>query len=93
MFVYCHNELHKGGFFSESAFHFLHLQISKKKIFQKTILSLKFEFVIGGEFKFQAQDSYLEYFFEDWEIWKTNRTFWKKPPLVVPEKSMILENQ
>ena len=33
----------KGGFFSESAMNFLDLQISKK-IFQKTILSLKFSF-------------------------------------------------
>ena len=31
---------------------------------------------MGGNFKFQAQDSVLEYFF--WEIWKTNLTFWKK---------------
>ena len=31
------------GFFSESATHFLSLQISKK-IFQKTILNLKFKF-------------------------------------------------
>ena len=61
----------KGVFFSESAIRFSDLQISKKKIFQKTILSLKF--------KFQAQDSFLEYFFFwDLEIWKTNRTFWKK---------------
>ena len=34
----------KGGFFSESPIHFLDLQISKKKLFQKTILSLKFKF-------------------------------------------------
>ena len=35
----------KGGFFSESAIRFPNLQISKspKKIFQKTILSLRFE--------------------------------------------------
>ena len=55
----------KGGFFSESAIHFSNL---KKKIFRKTILNLKF--------KFQAQDSFLEYFFS--EIWKANRTFWIK---------------
>ena len=53
----------KGGFFSESGIR----QISKK-IFQKTILSLKF--------KFQVQDSFLEYIFL--EIWKTHCTFWKK---------------
>ena len=28
--------------------------------------------------KFQAEDSDLEWF---WKIWKTNLTFWKKPPL------------
>ena len=33
----------KGGFFSESAIRFSNLQ---NKIFQKTILSLKFEFVV-----------------------------------------------
>ena len=37
---------------------------------------------VNNKFKFQAQDSFLEYFhFEDWEIWKTNHTFWKKTPL------------
>ena len=34
---------YKGGFFLESAIRFLDLQISKKKIFQKTILNLKFK--------------------------------------------------
>jgi len=34
----------KGGFFSESAMRFLDLQISKKNIFRKAILSLKFKF-------------------------------------------------
>ena len=38
--------LTKGDFFSKRAIHFLHLQISNKKIFQKAILSLKFEFVV-----------------------------------------------
>ena len=33
----------KGVFFSESAIRFLDLQILKKKIFQKTILNLKFK--------------------------------------------------
>ena len=48
----------KGGFFSESAMRFLDLQ---KKLFQKTILSLKLQYtVIGGKFKFQVQDSFLE---------------------------------
>ena len=51
----------KGSFYSESAIRFSNLQ---KKIFQITILSLKaFLFtVIGGKFKFQVQDSDLEYF-------------------------------
>ena len=46
------------------------------------MLGLKFEEVftdMGGYFKFQAQDSFLEKFF--WEILKTNLTFWKKVPL------------
>ena len=50
----------KGGFFSESVIGFSDLQISKKKMFQKTILSLKF--------KFQVHDSFFEYFFFD--IWR-----------------------
>ena len=61
----------KCGFFSESSIHFLDLQISKKDYSKKTILSLKFKFpanyiqytVIGRKFKFQTQDSVLEYFF------------------------------
>jgi hypothetical protein len=53
----------KGDFSSESAIRFSNLQIFKIKIFQKTILSLKFEFVIGGKSKFQVQDSFLEYFY------------------------------
>ena len=56
----------KGGFFSESATHFSNLPISKIKIFQKTILRLTFEFVVyclGRKFKFQVQDSFLEYFY------------------------------
>ena len=62
----------KGGLFLESAIRFSNLQISKKKI-QKTILNLKFKFptkntVIGGKFKFQVQDSFLEYSFL--EIWR-----------------------
>ena len=57
----------KGGFFSESAIRFSDIQISKK-IFQKTILSLKF--------KFQAQDSFLEYFFLRFgDLKKFHRTF------------------
>ena len=36
-------DLRKGGFFSESAIHFLDLQILKKKYSKKTILNFKFE--------------------------------------------------
>ena len=36
----------KGGFFSESAMYFSNLPISQRKIFHKTVLSLKFEFVV-----------------------------------------------
>ena len=62
-----------GGFFSESAIRFsnqpeLWIQNSHQKQY----------YVIDGYFKFQAQDSFFEYFFQDLEIWKTNRTFWKK---------------
>ena len=44
----------------------------QKKIFQKTILSLKF--------KFPANNTLL-YFNIDLEIWNTHSTFWKKSPL------------
>ena len=53
----------------------------EKKIFQITILNLEFEIPAHNSknlFKFQAQDSDLEYFFWDLEIWKTNLTFWKE---------------
>ena len=56
--------LAKGVFFLESAIRFSNLQ---EKILQKTILNLKF--------KFQGQDSFLEYIFlEIWRFKKTNRT-------------------
>jgi len=44
--------------------------ISKIKIFQITILSLKFELVVYcyWQVKFQVQESDLEYFL--WEIWR-----------------------
>ena len=58
-------------FFSESAIRFFK---SPKKIFQKTILSLKF--------KFQVQDSFLEYIFlEIWRFEKHIALSEKKPPL------------
>ena len=37
--------------------------------------------VMGRNFEFQVQDFFWIFFFRDWEIWKTNCTFWKKPPL------------
>ena len=66
--------LFKGGFFSESVIRFSDLQISKK-VFQKTILSLKFKFPAN---KFQAQDSFLEYvsfFLRFGDLKKFHRTF------------------
>ena len=70
----------KGGFFSEGGIRFSNLQ---HKIFQKTILNLKFKFpakkhftVIGGKLKFQAQDSFLEYLFLRFgDLKKFHRTF------------------
>ena len=60
----------KGDFFSESAMCFSNLQISKKKIYQKAILNLKFKFppnnskvLLGGKFKFQVQDTFFGIFF------------------------------
>ena len=84
----------KGGFFPESAIRFLDLQISKKKIFQKTILNLKFKIpahniilLSTGNLNFKLRIVFLEYsFFGDWEIWKTNCTFWKKKTPLVPPK-------
>ena len=60
----------KGGFLSESSIHFSDLQISKKIFQKKTILSLKF--------KFQAQDSFLEYFFLSFGDLKNESNFLKK---------------
>ena len=67
----------KGGFFSESVICFSNLQ---KKIFQKTILNLKFKFPANNsKVKFQGQDSFLEYFF--WRFEKRIALSEKKPPL------------
>jgi hypothetical protein len=56
----------KGGFFSESAMRFSNLQISKK-IYSKSLSCAwnlnKLFTVMGGQFKFQVQDSDLEFFF------------------------------
>ena len=37
---------------------------------------------MGGNFKFQVQDS-------DFEIWKRNLTFWKKAPLALAVSQKI----
>ena len=75
----------KGGFFQKVRCVF---QISKspKKIFQKTILSLKFKFpannskvLLVGNLDFKLRIVLCNIFVWDLEIWKTNRTFWKKP--------------
>ena len=58
---YSFSHLTKDGLFSESVIRFSNLQISKMKISQITILSLKFEFAVY----WQVQDSDLEYFFGD----------------------------
>jgi hypothetical protein len=57
----------KGAFFSESDIRFSNLQISKKKLFQKYVLSLKFENLAHssnmlwvGISNFKAQDSFLQ---------------------------------
>ena len=71
----------KRSFYLESSIGFSNLQISKK--YSKELswawnLNLLFT-VIGGKFKFQVQEGDLEYFLQ--KIWKTHRTFEKKPPL------------
>ena len=74
----------KVAFFQKVRFVF---QISKssKKIFQKTILNLKFKFpanntllLLAGNLNFKLRIVFWNIFFEDLEIWKTHRTFWKK---------------
>ena len=71
----------KGGFYSESAIRFLDLQISKTKYSEKLSwawnLNLLFT-VFGGKFKFQAQDSFSEYFFWRFGDLKNASHFLKK---------------
>ena len=74
----------KVAFFQKVRFVF-QISQSPKKIIPKNYPELeiwipKLFNEMGGNFKFQARDSFLEIFF--WEIWKTNLTFWKKAPLV-----------
>ena len=61
----------------------------QKKIFQKAILNLKFRFPannskqkMAGNLNFKLRIVFWYIFFWDLEIWKMNRTFWKKPPLI-----------
>ena len=70
----------KGGFFSESSIHFLDLQISKKKIFQKTILNLKFKFPANNSIKLRIV--FWNIFFLRFGDLKNRIAFSeKKPPL------------
>ena len=87
----------RGGFFSESAMCFSNLQISKKKYSKKTILNLKFKFptnnskvLLAGNLNFKLRIVFWNIFFWDLEIWKMNRTFWKKPPLTVKQNAWNL---
>ena len=61
------------------------LSFLKMWLYHRVILKIwipKLFTVMGGKFKFQAQDSFLEYFyFGDLEIWKTNSLFLKKSHL------------
>ena len=72
----------KGGFFSESEIRFSNLRISQKNYSKKIPWAWNLNKLftdMGGNFKFQAQDSFFGIIFlGDWEIWKTNLTFWKK---------------
>ena len=75
----------KAAFFQKVLFVFQISKSPKWKYSEKRswAWNLKLLFtVIGEKFKFQVQDSFLEYFhFGDLEIWKTNRTLWKKATL------------
>ena len=78
----------KGGFFSESAMCFYNLQISQK-IFQKTILNLKFEFPannsilqLAGNLNLKLRIVLWNIFILDiWRFEKRNTLSEKKPPL------------
>ena len=79
----------KGDFFSESAIHFSDLQISKKNIFQKTILSLKFKFpanntllLLAGNLNFKLRIVFWNIFFFG-DLKKRIALAEKKPPLNV----------
>ena len=77
-----HHKFVKVAFFRKSDvfFNFPNLQ---KKIFQKTILNLKF--------KFQPQDSFLEYIFlEIWRFEKQIALSERKPPLTISNLNITL---
>ena len=60
---------------------FSNLQISKWKYSKSLSWTWNLNFppiTVNNIFKFQAQDSNLDFFFWDLEIWKMVRTFWKK---------------
>ena len=78
----------KGGVFSESAMKFFQISKSqKKKSFQKTILSMKFnsELLLAGNLNFKLRIVFWNIFFWDLEIWKNFIALSeKKPPLESP---------
>ena len=74
----------KGGIFQRVRFVF-QISQSSKKLFQKTILKLKFKIPAhniilfwAGILNFKFRIVFWNIFFGGWEIWKTNPTFWKK---------------
>ena len=83
-YVADHEVLLKVAFFQKVQFIFQIFQSPKKNI-PKNYPELEIQnsrpyqnTVMGGNFKFQVQDSFLGYiyiFFGGWEIWKMNHTF------------------
>ena len=67
-----------------SGMKFFQISKSQKKIFQNTILSLKF--------KFQAQDSFLDFFFFFFEIWRSEKqiALSEKKPSLIQANSIVL---
>ena len=67
----------------QKVWHVFQISKSPKNKYSKSlswIWNLNFLLItVNNKFKFQAQDSNMEYFyFEDLEIWKMIHTFWKK---------------
>ena len=78
----------KGGFFSESGIRFFKPPSLQKKIFQKTILSLKFKFpanntllLLAGNLNFKLRIVFWNICFEIWRSEKRIALSEKKPPL------------